>query len=408
MRDQTLATQTDLCVKCGLCLPHCPTYLKTSDENESPRGRLSLIQGWARDELEPTPTLIDHVDNCLLCRACESVCPAYVPYGQIVDRFRAETQAHSASHSLLQRVKKTAVRQVLTHARLAPLTDHLLSGRSAGLVRSMAHLAGGGLTDGLPPVDGPALPAPGSYRPNGVERGAVSLFLGCTASLADRATVAAAMRLFDRLGLRVEIPATQTCCGALNQHAGLADEAARQQEQNRQAFDPHLPIVSFASGCGAMLTEYSATSDSSATDADFPQRVRDISRFLAECEWPAELRFKPLSARACLHAPCSLRHVLRTDASAGRLLQRIPDLSVTQLPSATRCCGAAGSYLIDHPDMAAALRDDVLDAIVQIQPTLLLTSNPGCAMHLRAGLRQRGLTDLEVLHPIVLLARQLA
>ena len=74
MSDALLAAQTDICVKCGLCLPHCPTYQKTQDENESPRGRLSLIQGWARDELQATPKLNAHIDNCLLCRSCESVC----------------------------------------------------------------------------------------------------------------------------------------------------------------------------------------------------------------------------------------------------------------------------------------------------------------------------------------------
>ena len=65
-RDPELAATTDVCVKCGLCLPHCPTYLKTSDENESPRGRLSLIQGWAQGALELSSKLTDHVDQCLL------------------------------------------------------------------------------------------------------------------------------------------------------------------------------------------------------------------------------------------------------------------------------------------------------------------------------------------------------
>jgi len=63
--------------------------------------------------------------------------------------------------------------------------------------------------------------------------------------------------------------------------------------------------------------------------------------------------------------------------------------------------------MVDHPEMAAALRDDALDLIAASQPSLLLTSNPGCAMHLRAGLKQRGLSDIEVIHPVTLLARQL-
>ncbi|MCI0653833.1 MAG: 4Fe-4S dicluster domain-containing protein, partial [Methylococcaceae bacterium] len=76
-------------MKCGLCVPHCPTYRKTLDENESPRGRISLIQAWSTGGLEDTPSLRRHLDNCLLCRTCENLCPAQVPYSRLLDNFRS-------------------------------------------------------------------------------------------------------------------------------------------------------------------------------------------------------------------------------------------------------------------------------------------------------------------------------
>ena len=79
----------DRCVKCGLCLPQCPTYALTANENESPRGRIALIQGWLSGELSPTDTLTQHLDQCLLCRRCERVCPSVVPYGEIIDQSKA-------------------------------------------------------------------------------------------------------------------------------------------------------------------------------------------------------------------------------------------------------------------------------------------------------------------------------
>ena len=78
----------DLCVKCGLCLPHCPTYLDSRAEGDGPRGRIALIQA-----LTENPALADdgrlqaHLDGCLHCRACEAVCPAGVPYGRLIDGF---------------------------------------------------------------------------------------------------------------------------------------------------------------------------------------------------------------------------------------------------------------------------------------------------------------------------------
>jgi len=150
IRDSSLAANTDVCVKCGLCLPHCPTYLNTSDENESPRGRLSLIQGWAQGDLELTPKLTDHVDHCLLCRSCEAVCPANVPYGRIVDDFRAhlhETQSGGGEGS---RINDLVVRFLKTEQpRFIQTGMSRLARSSAG--QSIAKQFGlDRLTHGLP------------------------------------------------------------------------------------------------------------------------------------------------------------------------------------------------------------------------------------------------------------------
>jgi glycolate oxidase iron-sulfur subunit len=285
-----------------------------------------------------------------------------------------------------------------------------MSGALAGSVKTLANLAGAAdMTAGLPDTPAPPLPPPGIHPPAGpVDRGTVSLFLGCTADLADRDTVHAALRLLNCLGFRVNIPAGQTCCGALHQHAGEAAEAHHRIQQNLLAFESpeESPLISFASGCGAMLAEYEQIAPGDAASR-LVRRFRDISQFLAEQDWPEDLALSPLSQTVCLHSPCSLKNVLRADRHAGTLLRRIPGLEIIPLPAEIRCCGAAGSYMIDHPRMASALRDDVLERIAAIQPACLLTSNPGCAMHLRAGLKQRGLGDVAVLHPVTLLARQL-
>jgi glycolate oxidase iron-sulfur subunit len=409
--DPDLAAKTDLCVKCGLCLPHCPTYIKSRDENESPRGRLSLIQGWARSELKATPKLTSHIDTCLLCRACETVCPAYVPYGQIVDRFRGATQR--ADQSLATRTTAWTLRAILTGPRLAPLARHLLAGSGTATVSRAARLLGqGDLVAGLPGATATPRLAPGLYPATTAEtRGQASLFLGCTSALLDADTVAAAVRVMNALGITVEIPDQQGCCGALHQHSGDSATATRYIADNLSAFRHETPsaapaIVSFASGCGAMLKDYEQTLPGDAS-ADFSRRVRDISQFINEIAGPEGFALQPLSATVCIHSPCSLKNVLRADRHAAVLLKQIPNLNVVSLPAQTRCCGAAGSYMLEHPDMAAELRDDVLDLIAASQASTLLTSNPGCAMHLRAGLAQRGLGHIEVIHPVTLLARQL-
>ena len=354
MRDSDLARQTDLCVKCGLCLPHCPTYLKTQDENESPRGRLSLIQGWARNELEADQTLKTHIDQCLLCRACETVCPAYVPYGEIVDRFKGDTTDQALATSFISRSRTFLIRKALERAPGGDLEARLLAAGQSTLLRRLARWIGfGGLMEGLPkPSPWPQTSALG--KPGTEQSAEVEIFLGCTAGLMDRETIQSILLIFESLGIPVSIPSNQTCCGALDQHRGQTGPAQKAMRQNIDAFSSSPktpPIVSFASGCGAMLSDYKNVLKDEES-ASFSQRFRDISHFLAATPWPEDL-LRPLDQTVCLQVPCSLKNVLHQEQAAGQILKRIPQLKVVNLPSTTKCCGAAGRYRSPssgHPD----------------------------------------------------------
>lgn len=79
-----LARWADACVKCGACLPVCPTYAHTRDEAESPRGRISLVQGLLAGQLVADGTIAAHIDSCLHCRACERICPAQVSITRVI------------------------------------------------------------------------------------------------------------------------------------------------------------------------------------------------------------------------------------------------------------------------------------------------------------------------------------
>src|SRR5512145_205707 len=81
------------CVHCGFCLQACPTYVITSLETESPRGRIALAKALAHGDIEATPNVVSHFDLCLQCRACETACPSGVAYGRIIEGARAMVQA---------------------------------------------------------------------------------------------------------------------------------------------------------------------------------------------------------------------------------------------------------------------------------------------------------------------------
>jgi glycolate oxidase iron-sulfur subunit len=85
---------TDRCVKCGLCLPHCPTFALTGNEADSPRGRISLMQAIGQADVQYTAGLFRHLDQCLQCGACEAMCPSKVPFGRLMDTARVAIEPH--------------------------------------------------------------------------------------------------------------------------------------------------------------------------------------------------------------------------------------------------------------------------------------------------------------------------
>ncbi|WP_232463791.1 (Fe-S)-binding protein [Methylovulum psychrotolerans] len=395
-----LLSDADLCVKCGLCLPHCPTYTHTQNENESPRGRIALIQAWAGHKLPGSEALFAHIDNCLLCRACERACPAVVPYSRLIDNFRSHSHSHrSVRVALLKKVahnQKTR-RWAQTALRVYQSSHLQQTVRRLNLPKLLRLQS---LERLLPSHSEPISPINSYYPATAPEQGQVGLFVGCLGEWLDQETVHAAITVLTAAGFAVHIPTTQACCGALALHDGDSTTARHLAATNIGSFSglTLTAIVSIASGCGSQLRDYN--------NAGFAGKVMDISHFLSQFGAALTPRLKPLPKAVCLHSPCSLKNSLRTDQSVVNLLQKIPDLNLVPLPDSVQCCGSAGSYLLDHPQMAQTLLTAVLDQALAQPPDILVSSNIGCALHIAAGLRERGFT-LEVVHPVVLLARQL-
>ena len=396
-----VAALADQCVKCGLCLPVCPTYRVGRSEAESPRGRIAFAQALATGQIAATLALTTHLDQCLACISCERVCPSQVHYGELIVATRSllresapVTRRPRALRALLARPR--LLRAGLRLVNLLVLRRCIQSRIVQTLLRPLR-------LDRLA-RELPRLPRIAPLSRTGavfaLSRGRVGLFLGCVASAVDRDVHAAAIRLLGALGYAAVLPPGQGCCGALALHAGDSVGTDALAAPTRQAFiDAGVDTVLVsASGCFGTLRD--------RTFADTSIRVREIHEFLCHDERIGDLRLRPLAQRVALHTPCTQANVAHAGAAIRHLLARIPQMEITALPDEPRCCGAAGDYFLEHAQIADALRAEKLDQATALTPDLLVTSNVGCRIFLGNGLRQRG-AALVVTHPIVLLAQQL-
>ncbi len=401
-----LVEKTKLCVKCGLCLPHCPTYNKTQNENESPRGRIALIQAWANKELTGSEKLQSHIDNCLLCRSCEKVCPALVPYGEIVDEFRNTIQSTKKSS-----LDFTLLKSIVHYKKLRDAAKSLLKNYQASTLQKTVRFLKLPKIFKLDKIERLVSDKPSANRLFELEnyypaksgvKGDVALFSGCMGSLLDLETLYSAISVLNYAGFNVHIPDDQTCCGALDLHNGDKETANQLEDINQLAFanKQWTAIISIASGCGSQLLAYKNT--------EFAEKTSDISQFLID----QGIKFKPLAAlnsTVLLHTPCSLKNIMNQELGTFELLKQIPGVKIKNISDTIKCCGSAGSYMLQHSEMAELLVDDLITDVLSYKEKAdyLVTSNIGCALHISARLTERKI-ELDVIHPVTLIARQLS
>jgi len=431
------------CIHCGLCLTACPTYRELKIEPDSPRGRIYLMRGLAEGRIAPSEELVTHLDNCLDCRACETVCPAGVPYSRMLEETRGQLSRRAVTRGPARRLGEWVLRHlipkrdrmhfaadVLRLGQSGPIATFMRSGVAARLLPAFAR-QGYAMTPALEPrreraVErlASALPTGArmeklpdgtlAFHPAGTARARVAFFTTCVMDVMFPRVTREAIRLLVLAGARVDVPADQGCCGALHAHAGLRREAKQLAGANVATIGRDADfIVTHSAGCGAALRETGHLlhgEPAAAAAESFSKRVRDVSEVLAELGLPAGAtplhspvdRARPL--RIGYHDPCHLAHAQKVRAAPRTLLKGLAGAELVDLPNSDWCCGSAGIYNLTHPEMADLQLERKLDSIAAVAPDVVVASNPGCTLHMARGAKARGMT-LPMLHLVEVLGR---
>ena len=407
----------DRCVHCGLCLAYCPTFSELGTEMDSPRGRIMLIKSLAEGRIGLTDSAVAHLDLCLGCRACETVCPSGVPYGQLIETARSEIERQRPGGPLRRLFRWANFSLLLPSPRLLRLAAgglrfYQASGlqrllRASGLLRwlpaSLRHWEP--LLPTLPPGADRA-PLPEVTEAEGVRRGRVGLLTGCIQQAVFGPHNRATARVLARNGLEVVAPRAQACCGALHAHAGEHATALELARRTIAAFEAAgvEQVVVNTSGCGAHMKAYGTLLAGDPVwrerAARFAARVRDVSEVLAD--QPLRGPLHPVVRTVTYHDPCHVVHGQKIRTQPRALLAQIPGLRLVELKESDWCCGSAGTYNLTQPEMATRLQERKVAHVRATGADAVITANPGCIIQIAQGLAAQG-SPIEVLHLVELL-----
>lgn len=361
------------CVHCGFCTATCPTYQLLGDELDGPRGRIYLIKQ-VLEGSEVTRHTQLHLDRCLTCRSCETTCPSGVRYGRLVDIGR---------HIVEQKVERPVAEKIL-RAGLRALIPY--SNRFGAVLR-----AGQAMRSLLPGVLRQKIPSreTSSVWPNTEHARKMLVLDGCVQPSAAPNINAAAARVLDKLGIQLVRAPQAGCCGAVSQHLSAHDEALDMMRRNVDAWWPFVDggieaIVMTASGCGALVKDYSVLLQHDPNYAAKAKRVseltQDLSKLLAK-ESLAKLGNIGGGRKIAFHAPCSLQHAQKVAGVVERILVGA-GYALTPVADSHICCGSAGTYSILQSELSQQLLQNKLTALQADAPELIASANIGCQMHL--------------------------
>lgn len=406
------------CMRCGLCLPGCPTFQLTGRERSSPRGRIALMRAVNEQQLPlESGVFAEEMDFCLGCMACVSACPAGVQYGNLLEAARDQVRRQRRPRqSPLRRALEDAAfrlfeRPSLLRALARCLYLYQRSGlarllEATGVLRALPFNLGGlhGLMPTLPARFSSETIAP-RLEPTGEVKTTVGLPVGCVMDVMMARENEATARVLARNGCRVITPSGQGCCGALHAHSGRLDGAralARKMIANFESAGVDV-VVTNSAGCGNCMKGYAHLlhddPDYASRAAAFSEKVRDVHEVLTSLEFePPHTR--PL-ASLTYHDACHLAHGQGVRSQPRQVCQAVSQ-EYRELPQSDRCCGSAGTYNLTHFDTAMELLDKKIDEIASTGVEAVAVANPGCLLQIQYGLRQRG-SSIRAEHPVVFL-----
>jgi Fe-S oxidoreductase len=389
------------CVRCGACANVCPIYSLVGGHNYGHVyiGAIGLILTYFYHGRKNAQAI---VQNCLSCQACKSVCPAGIDLPHLIK----ETYGEVLRQGYRKPFKNKLLTRVLKDRRLfhfllrrAYLAQKPVAKPEKGFLRHLPFFFGKEHEfRSLPAIAKTPFRDMWSRLYEKVEnpRYRVALFGGCLVDFVYPEQGHALIKLLKGHGVQLEYPMSQTCCGLPAQAMGEKDVAREVALQNLKAIDPadYDYILTLCASCASHLKEaYPRLLEDEPGLAvkvqQLTDKLIDFSSFMTKVLKVSPEEFQGSRKKVAYHSPCHLCRGLGVTQEPRNLLAAA-GLDYRTARREDVCCGMAGSYSFEFPELSAELLRQKLDAVEETGAELLVTDCPGCVLQLRGGMDKRG------------------
>ena len=395
------------CVKCSACLNVCPVYQIIGGDEFSHiymGGIGTLLTAWIHG-LKESKRL---AKVCLRCHRCEEYCPTKIRIADLItalaERINAETGKPLWKRFAFDGVM--ARPNIQKAAFGAARKVRRLIGKKNGFSRKLP--AWMKKYDRFRPLPAPAKkPFTTLFKKcfvpemseNKQKKGMVTLFAGCLVEHFYPEIGMAAARVLSRLGYAVK-PAPALCCGFPPSNAGFRKASGKAFAKLLEKIDAQGPIVTLCPTCTTMLAKKGPEVKESAEAKDLATRVKTFSQFIFENELESLSALMPAGPKTrtvTYHDSCHHKNILKASGASRRLVEKALTSEIIEMEEPDKCCGFAGSFSLENPEISAALLADKLAAIEKTAADIIALDCPGCLLQIRGGCRSRGL-DKRVAH----------
>ncbi|HAM53777.1 MAG TPA: hypothetical protein DCP92_24935 [Nitrospiraceae bacterium] len=374
MQTSEYIAELSKCVRCGSCKAFCPTYDEDLTEPMSARGRLTLLRALLNRQIEPSPALNDRVFSCILCGACENLCPPRLDITEAMYHGRNFLKDFDRRRKYLRLITRFSLKKPMLGYRVAKMLQHAAS----------PYLLKKGLIPfRLPILSHPLRDDQQVYKPE-KKIGRVAIFTGCSINFLLPHLGLSLIRVLLRLGYEVVLPRGEVCCGAPLRGLGLEKEASEMARKNHRIFSKLNTdaIVSLCPTCIVSLkVHYPKMINGALAD------VLDISSFLSDKLGYGQPH--PLSSFTSVtyHDPCHLRYSLGVRHQPRQLIRQSGAEFIEA--EGEGCCGFGGFFSLQYREISRNLLKKRIDAYTVTDARDIITACPGCMLQLSSGSKER-------------------